>query len=395
MGRTGELVKSVFSKSRSVRAHDGNIKNPGMDKKRWNVVISYFCAEEVNSVLAEEDSASVRSSEATVTQPIKDEQIHQEIESKTYEEQSTEGDDVCQARCSQKDDAATVIQSAFRGFLARRQFQETKTLPERESSEESKPSVESGGTSVEVQTGASTGKCCVQDETTTPFHSRVNQKSKSQISKQKEEWDDSTVSSNIAKLRIQHRLEATTRRERALAYAFSQQLRTCTSKKKQANSDIRQPNLGWSWLERWMATRQPKSSGEDLASESLNANCSHQAVISPKKKVDVGGEEKESCGSNEISVGLDGIIANRETANEGQKPGRNRLKAAKTVSRRKTVPSCQYLTVSTKLSKKDMQRLAGKEKKMNQRSLGDMNCKDIPRQISSAHSEGRGSLVLV
>lgn len=33
------------------------------------------------------------------------------------------------------------------------------------------------------------------------------------------------MSSNISKLRIQSRLEATTRRERALAYAFSQQAR--------------------------------------------------------------------------------------------------------------------------------------------------------------------------
>lgn len=32
------------------------------------------------------------------------------------------------------------------------------------------------------------------------------------------------MSSNISKMRIQNRLEATTRRERALAYAFSQQV---------------------------------------------------------------------------------------------------------------------------------------------------------------------------
>lgn len=43
----------------------------------------------------------------------------------------------------------------------------------------------------------------------------------------KEEWDDSTVSSNVSRMRIQNRIEATTRRERALAYAFSQQVRTC------------------------------------------------------------------------------------------------------------------------------------------------------------------------
>ncbi|XP_068668924.1 protein IQ-DOMAIN 33-like isoform X2 [Aristolochia californica] len=48
-------------------------------------------------------------------------------------------------------------------------------------------------------------------------------KSPSRRMPSKEEWNDSTVSSNIAKLRIQHRQEATTRRERALAYAFSQQ----------------------------------------------------------------------------------------------------------------------------------------------------------------------------
>ena len=40
----------------------------------------------------------------------------------------------------------------------------------------------------------------------------------------KEEWDDSTVSSNVSRMRIQSRIEATTRRERALAYAFSQQV---------------------------------------------------------------------------------------------------------------------------------------------------------------------------
>lgn len=39
-----------------------------------------------------------------------------------------------------------------------------------------------------------------------------------------EDWDDSTVSSNISKMRIQNRLEATTRRERALAYALTQQV---------------------------------------------------------------------------------------------------------------------------------------------------------------------------
>lgn len=39
-----------------------------------------------------------------------------------------------------------------------------------------------------------------------------------------DDWDDSTVSSKVLKMRIQNRMEATTRRERALAYAFAQQV---------------------------------------------------------------------------------------------------------------------------------------------------------------------------
>ncbi|KAL5568457.1 hypothetical protein UlMin_025032 [Ulmus minor] len=84
------------------------------------------------------------------------------------------------------------------------------------------------GTSIQVQMGNSVDIFSVQDERTAV----------SCRSQQKEDWDDSTISRNISKLRIQNILEASTRRERALAYAFSQQ----------------------SWLERWMATRLPKSS---------------------------------------------------------------------------------------------------------------------------------------
>lgn len=59
-----------------------------------------------------------------------------------------------------------------------------------------------------------------------------------------EGWDDSTVSSNISKMRIQNRLEATTRRERALAYAFSQQVKFYASMEKiNLDHEIIQVNL--------------------------------------------------------------------------------------------------------------------------------------------------------
>lgn len=134
-----------------------------------------------------------------------------------------------------------------------------------------------------------------------------------------EEWDDSTVSSNVSRMRMQSRIEATTRRERALAYAFSQQLRSCggggggTTKKRAARSDQAEYNVGWSWLERWMATRQASSeaSADDCMSKnaadagSTAAAAGGRRVIVVRRRHDLGagaGEEKESCGSNDVSV---------------------------------------------------------------------------------------------
>lgn len=45
------------------------------------------------------------------------------------------------------------------------------------------------------------------------------------ITLKQEDWDDSKVRSPISKSRIQSRIEAMEKRERALAYAFSQQVK--------------------------------------------------------------------------------------------------------------------------------------------------------------------------
>lgn len=104
---------------------------------------SYLCGDEFNSVLAEEDSASVRSSriteytqpefscvfaeedyasvrtsEATVTQPILPDLIDKgDAESKENKDEIQEEKQNSTSILFRKDDAATVIQSAFRSFL--------------------------------------------------------------------------------------------------------------------------------------------------------------------------------------------------------------------------------------------------------------------------------------
>lgn len=217
------------------------------------------------------------------------------------------------------------------------------------------PSKESVGTSIEVQTGNSIEVLSLREESVI-LPQRVQQKSRSHVLKLKEDWDDSTVSSNISKLRIQNRLEATTRRERALAYAFSQQLRVCSRKKHtRSESDGMEPNMGWSWLERWMATRQQENCLTDITRQYEPLNSNQKSVARKRLLFDVAGEEKESCGSNEVSIQFDNIsiITLPKERDEYPKPLQNKLKATG-ISRSKTMSSSyHYPKENIKVIKKD------------------------------------------
>ncbi|KAH9605665.1 hypothetical protein KSS87_008816, partial [Heliosperma pusillum] len=125
MGITGELVRSVFSKSRSISTHDTtHVKrnNNVWEKKRWRTSVrSYLCGDEMlfSSVLAEEDTASVKSSEATVTQSsLESLRSSDENEGFTSGEitQNEESHNI-NSEFLDEDVAATIIQSTFQGFL--------------------------------------------------------------------------------------------------------------------------------------------------------------------------------------------------------------------------------------------------------------------------------------
>jgi hypothetical protein len=127
------------------------------------------------------------------------------------------------------------------------------------------------------------------------------------------------------------------------------QLRIC-SKRKQSKANEAEPNMGWSWLERWMATRLPESSSvENQIQMKLEPIDSSQNFMFRKGFFDAVGEEKESCGSNEVSVQFDSFSATEPKKEDGFKPTKTRLKATRSVSRRKTVPSYQCTKESAKV----------------------------------------------
>lgn len=87
-----------------------------MERKRWSSVRAYLCGDEFNSVLADEDSVSVKSSEATVTRPILTDKVDIQSE-ETNEDLPGEKQDFNSKLTFREEDAATLIQSAFRDFL--------------------------------------------------------------------------------------------------------------------------------------------------------------------------------------------------------------------------------------------------------------------------------------
>lgn len=115
-------------------------------------------------------------------------------------------------------------------------------------------------------------------------------------------------------------------------------------------SNGNEPHMGWSWLERWMATRVPESSSVESRMnkpivESIYRN---QRFRANNRFFDIAGEERESCGSNEVSFSFDGLSVKSANERDGFKPTRNR-KTTRTVSRRKTVPSFQCRKDYTKV----------------------------------------------
>ncbi|CAK9133406.1 unnamed protein product [Ilex paraguariensis] len=425
MGITGELVRSVFSKSRSVGAHESNVRSNAGEKRRWSSVRSYLCGDELNSAIAEEDSASVRStraattqpelssvlleedtasannSEATVTQPIIENFTEKgEIQSKETNEETQEERQNSTAKLFRKDDAAIVIQSAFRGPMKKhkrksriqRQNCFEKMMQQLSSSrhleafwsihtakrrnegiklvdaaqelgvEIGSPSRVSIGTSIAVQTANSAVAFSLREESFA-VPPRLPPRARTQVLKLQEDWDDSTLCSSISEMRIQHRLEAATRRERALAYAFAQQLRIC-SKKKQTKSDGTDPNMGWSWLERWMATRQPENFLiENYISKQLEPLHTNQRQGIRRSSFDITKKENESCGSNEVSVQFDSISIIAPEDRDKLRPSKNRLKVSKKICAR-----------DDEIAKKQKTKQAGSKR--------EMKCKDATSQVS-------------
>uniref|UniRef100_A0A0D9WC82 DUF4005 domain-containing protein n=1 Tax=Leersia perrieri TaxID=77586 RepID=A0A0D9WC82_9ORYZ len=162
---------------------------------------------------------------------------------------------------SREEQAAIKIQTAFRGYLARRALRALRGLVRLKSLVE--------GNSVKRQ-AASTLRCMqtlarVQSqirsrrlkmsEENQALQRQLLLKQELESLRMGETWDDSTQSKEQIEASLISRQEAAVRRERALAYAFSHQWKSTSRSVNPMFVDPNNPQWGWSWLERWMATK--------------------------------------------------------------------------------------------------------------------------------------------
>ncbi|CDY61877.1 BnaCnng38600D [Brassica napus] len=139
MGVTGGLVRSIFFRNKSFGTHDytNNGRSNLGEKKRWS---------------SEEDSVSGKNSEVSVTQPLHKEEQSEEATETHIPKRHHQTTLI--SKLFLEEDAAIIIQSAFRSYLAKRGNKEVEETFDKEESEESQGKV-SMGTSLEVQTCSS------------------------------------------------------------------------------------------------------------------------------------------------------------------------------------------------------------------------------------------------
>ncbi|XP_062207345.1 protein IQ-DOMAIN 3-like [Phragmites australis] len=190
---------------------------------------------------------------------------------------------------SREELAAIKIQTAFRGYLARRALRALRGLVRLKSlvdgnavKRQTAHTLHCTQTMTRVQTQIYSRRVKM-DEEKQALQRQLQLKHQRELEKMKidEDWDHSHQSKEQVEASLLMKQEAALRRERALAYAFSHQWRNSGRTITPTFTEPGNPNWGWSWMERWMTARPWESqvaSEKDPKDCALTKNSSTSAV---------------------------------------------------------------------------------------------------------------------
>ncbi|KVI04993.1 hypothetical protein Ccrd_016688 [Cynara cardunculus var. scolymus] len=154
------------------------------------------------------------------------------------------------------------------------------------------------------------------------------------------DWDNSRRTKEQVDASIQKRVEATALRERALAYAQTQQY-TWKNPSKSANPTFMDPNnphWGWSWLDRWMAARpwESQSSIDNQQPKGLTRSSS------------VGDTSKQLDRSPSVSSPRSPSVSRRRLAPSSPKNSNDPMQSPR--NRRHSISNTSFHEESTRVS---------------------------------------------
>ncbi|KAL3621284.1 hypothetical protein CASFOL_036196 [Castilleja foliolosa] len=161
--------------------------------------------------------------------------------------------------------AAIKIQTAFRGYLARRALRALRGLVRLKSLVDGPTVIRQTSNTLKCMQTLSRVQSQIQSrrlrmlEENRALQRQILQKRAKEFESLRvgEEWDHSLQSKEKIESNLLHKYEAAMRRERALAYSYTHQ-QAWKKSSKSTNllfMDPTNPHWGWSWLERWMAAR--------------------------------------------------------------------------------------------------------------------------------------------
>ncbi|KAK4793789.1 hypothetical protein SAY86_011783 [Trapa natans] len=163
-----------------------------------------------------------------------------------------------------KDIAAVKVQTAFRGYLARRTLSRLKAAVRFHVLTRGQPVQEQLSSTLScmhswsrIQSQIRARRFCMVTEARIRQKNLENQlKFEAKLHKLEVEWCGESGTMEDILARIQQREEAAVKRERAMAYAFSHQWRANASQYLgQTSFCMDKENWGWSWLQHWVAAR--------------------------------------------------------------------------------------------------------------------------------------------
>ncbi|KAG7581150.1 IQ motif EF-hand binding site [Arabidopsis suecica] len=210
---------------------------------------------------------------------------------------------------SKEEAAIILIQSTFRGHLARRESQamrgQTRLKLLMEGSvvqRQAAITLKCMQTLSRVQSQIRSRRIRMSEENQAR-HKQLLQKHAKELGGLKNggNWNDSNQSKEQVEAGMLHKYEATMRRERALAYAFTHQ-QNLKNNSRTANPmfmDPSNPTWGWSWLERWMAGRPWESSEKEQ--NTTNNNNENSSVKNSTTRNYHGGETAKSSNRNKLN----------------------------------------------------------------------------------------------